>query len=82
MREAIKQSITENKALQENEARLIKHIHSSGLQMRDNIPNDGNCLFHAVADQMKRVGESDYSHVHLRRLAVETLKNESHRVSD
>ncbi len=80
MEEAIQQSIVENKVLQENERRLMQHIRSSGLQLRKAIPNDGNCLFHAVADQMDRLGESGFSHGSLRCLAVETLKNGSHGV--
>ena len=81
MMDAMKQSMTENKALRENERRLEQHIRSSGLQMRDEIPNDGNCLFHAIADQMERLGECSHDHTSLRTLAVETLKNGLHSVS-
>ncbi|KAJ7361790.1 Glycosyl transferases group 1 [Desmophyllum pertusum] len=82
MMDAMKQSMTENKALRENERRLEQHIRSSGLQMRDEIPNDGNCLFHAIADQMERLGECSHDHTSLRTLAVETLKNGLHSIDD
>jgi len=75
MREAIKQSIIENKAVQENQRRLTEHIRSSGLKLRNEIPNDGNCLFHAIADQLERLGEKGLNHADLRELSVETLKN-------
>ena len=75
MREAVKQSILENKAVQENQRRLTEHIRSSGLEMRKEIPNDGNCLFHAIADQLERLGETGLNHSDLRKLSVETLKN-------
>ena len=69
-------SLAGNKELQEKEKQLKQHIYSSGLQMRGEIPKDGNCLFHAVADQMKRLGDqSGISHTSLRSLAVETLRN-------
>ena len=76
----LRQSIAENKEFQENERRLKEHIRCSGLQMRGEIPNDGNCLFHAVADQMERLGECSLSYANLRSLAVETLKTGSHGV--
>ena len=75
MREAVRQSVLENKEVQENQRRLTEHIRSSGLQMRKEIPNDGNCLFHAIADQLERLGEKGLNHSDLRKLSVETLKN-------
>lgn len=80
MKVALQQSIAENKALKENERRLEGHIRSSGLQLRKEIPSDGNCLFHAVADQMERLGQSGFTHTSLRSLAVQTLENGSHGV--
>ena len=75
MREAVKHLVLENKAIQENQRRLTKHIRSSGLHMRNEIPSDGNCLFHAIADQLERLGEKRLNHSDLRKLSVETLKN-------
>ena len=81
MEAAKKQSKVENKAYQQNMAQLKQNICSAGLQMRDGIPDDGNCLFHAVADQMERLGESGYNHTDLRLLAVETLREGNYGVS-
>ncbi|XP_068730864.1 uncharacterized protein [Montipora capricornis] len=76
-----KQSKVEIKAYQQNMAQLKQNIHNAGLQMRDDIPDDGNCLFHAVADQMERLGESGYNHTDLRHLAVKTLKEGNYGIS-
>ena len=68
-------SLAENRQLQRSERQLTKNIRTSGLRIRNAIPKDGNCLFHAVADQMDRVGEGGYDPVGLRALAVNTLKD-------
>ena len=78
---AKKQSIAEDQAYQQNVDRLFQNVRKSGLQMRDNIPNDGNCMFHAFADQRNRLGEFGHSHTTLRHHAVETLRKGSHDVS-
>jgi len=75
MKKAMGMSLFENRQLQRSERQLTKNIRTSGLRIRHAIPKDGNCLFHAVADQMDRVGEGGYDHVGLRALAVETLKD-------
>ena len=69
----MKQSIADYEVYQLNEAQLEKNVNSSGFRIRDNIPKDGNCMFHAIADQMVRLGETKHSHTSLRSLAVETL---------
>ena len=54
---------------------LLQNITDSGLQMRSvNIPGDGNCLFHAISDQLSRNNETPKTHVELGSLAVEILK--------
>ena len=75
--EGSRKTVTTGKqsAIQENQRRLTKHIRSSGLHMRNEIPSDGNCLFHAIADQLERLGEKRLNHSDLRKLSVETLKN-------
>ena len=75
MKKAKRMSLAENRQLQRSERQLTKNIRTSGLRIRNAIPKDGNCLFHAVADQMDRVGEGGYDHVGLRSLAVNTLKD-------
>ena len=77
----MKQSIADDKAYQLNEAQLVKNVNSAGFQIRDNIPKDGNCLFHAIADQMERLGDTKHSHTSLRSLAVETLSQGFNGVS-
>ncbi|XP_062499957.1 uncharacterized protein LOC134177210 isoform X2 [Corticium candelabrum] len=48
----------------------------SGLKFRDTTPADGNCLFHAVLDQLKRVkSEKPYCHSELRALAISCLRD-------
>ena len=57
---------------------LVQNITNCGLQVRlVNIPGDGNCLFHAISDQLTRVNEIPKTHVELRALAIETLKDPS-----
>lgn len=75
MKKAKRMSLAENRQLQRSERQLTKNIRTSGLRIRNAIPKDGNCLFHAVADQINRVGERGYDHVGLRALAVNTLKD-------
>lgn len=82
MEAAKTQSIAEDKEYEQDEVRLRSRLHNFGLQIRDNIPKDGNCLFHAVSDQLNRLGGfRHYSHTSLRHLAVKTLRRGSHGVS-
>lgn len=75
MNKAKRMSLAENRLLQRSERQLTKNVRTSKLRIRNAIPKDGNCLFHAVSDQMDRVGEGGYGHVGLRALAVNTLKD-------
>ena len=59
--------------------RLEETLELFGLRVRENVPSDGNCLFHAVSDQLNRLGGDDFDHVQLRDLAVKTLRDESTR---
>ena len=48
----------------------------SGLRFRGVTPADGNCLFHAVSDQLRQLSsEESYSHRGLRAIAVACLKD-------
>lgn len=61
---------------------LEKNVKRSGLKIRSEIPEDANCLFHAVADQLNRLGViKEFDHSSLRELAVETLRNKDCGVS-
>ena len=66
----------------ENRGRLEKRIRLSGLTFRGQMPTDGNCLFHAVADQLQRVDSNNkLSHSELRDLAVTCLRDHQFVVS-
>lgn len=55
---------------------LLQNITDSGLEVRSvDIPADGNCLFHALSDQLGRVKDTPRTHSELRAMAVEALKN-------
>ena len=66
----------ENKSLEEHKRQLDENIKRYGLKMRGEFRGDGNYLFHAVADQLTRLGDTGHDHSSLRKLAVETLRNE------
>lgn len=75
---ALRVSIEDMRYVLHQEEMLLQNITDSGLQVRSvNIPGDGNCLFHAISDQLNRVNDIPINHVELRALAVETLKNPS-----
>ena len=64
------------KTANQNHCRLAERVEMSGLKFRDTTPADGNCLFHAVSDQLKRVkSEKPYCHSELRALAISCLKD-------
>ena len=79
--EFLRQAKKESKSLAEQRRQLEKNVKRSGLKIRSEIPEDGNCLFHAVADQLKRLGVKEFDHSNLRELAVETFRNEDCGVS-
>lgn len=60
---------------------LEKNVKRSGLKIRSEFPEDGNCLFHALADQLNRLGVKEFDHSSLRERAVETLRKEDCGVS-
>ena len=75
---AIRKSIAERRPILQQECILLQNITNSGLEVRSvEIPPDGNCLFHAISDQLTRVKDTPCTHSELRALAVEALKNPS-----
>ncbi|CAH1271093.1 Hypp4559 [Branchiostoma lanceolatum] len=62
-------------ALTDTYNRLTMHVAESGLTFRDEVPKDGNCMFHAVCDQLFRTERDGIGHVELRKLAVDFLKD-------
>ena len=53
---------------------LERNMQRAGLMLRRNVPTDGNCLFHAVSDQLKRLKLHRYRHRQLRDLAINQLR--------
>ncbi|XP_078598223.1 uncharacterized protein LOC144874192 [Branchiostoma floridae x Branchiostoma japonicum] len=54
--------------------RLARHVAESGLTFRDEVPKDGNCMFHAVADQLLRTEGRLINHMQLRQRVVGFLR--------
>ena len=70
------QSSSDNKATCDNKQLLSERLQVSGLKLRGTTPPDGNCLFHAVSDQLQRVGaKQKYNYRELRALTVKHLTN-------
>ncbi|XP_078598131.1 uncharacterized protein LOC144874135 isoform X2 [Branchiostoma floridae x Branchiostoma japonicum] len=55
--------------------RLARHVAESGLTFRDEVPKDGNCMFHAVADQLFRTYGRLINNRKLRQFVVEFLRH-------
>lgn len=83
MAEATRRSLKESEDLHEHRLRLDAHIREAGLQPRPvtKETEDGNCLIHAVSDQLNRLGLEEKSHHELRLLAVQTLRDQPLGVS-
>ncbi|CAH1238013.1 Hypp5498 [Branchiostoma lanceolatum] len=62
--------------------RLARHVAESGLTFREEVPKDGNCMFHAVADQLFRTEGRKISHVDLRKQAVDYLRMNPYNGND
>lgn len=61
--------------VEDHETRLLKNVTAHGYQIRAvHIPIDGNCLFHAVEDQLKVLGQPGRTYTSLRALAVQKLE--------
>ncbi|KAI8492273.1 hypothetical protein Bbelb_301700 [Branchiostoma belcheri] len=54
--------------------RLVTHVNTLGFSFRSHVPMDGNCMFHAVADQLRRTDGPEMSHQELRSKAVDYLR--------
>lgn len=61
---------------EDHETRLSRNAFAQGYRIREvNIFNDGNCLFHAVKDQLDVLGVPGHTHKSLRNLAVQELQS-------
>ncbi|XP_078615344.1 uncharacterized protein LOC144884161 [Branchiostoma floridae x Branchiostoma japonicum] len=54
--------------------RLAAHVSELGLTFRAAVPGDGNCMFHAVSDQVLRTEGKHMDHLQLRQQAVDHLR--------
>ena len=69
--------------MSQNRNCLSQRLGLSGLKFRGKTPSDGNRLFHAVSDQLQRVGARPmYNHSELRVLAVKQLTDDPFVVQD
>ena len=59
-----------------HETHLARNALAHGYRIREvYIPPDGNCLYHAVKDQLEVLGERGCTHKDLRNLAVQELRS-------
>ena len=65
----------------EPRADLARHLAARGLTIKD-VPKDGDCQFHAIADQLKLVGLGDWDALELRLGAVHWLETNGTRWMD
>ena len=71
LQRALVKSCLDQRSMSQNRNCLSQRLGLSGLKFRGNTPSDGNCLFHAVSDQLQRVGARPmYNHSELRALAL------------
>jgi len=55
---------------------LKRNLNELNLTIRQNVPADGNCFFHCIADQLERLGiNQEHTVVSLRQDAVSYLRN-------
>lgn len=59
------------------ERRVMSNVHDVGMAFRAPTPADGNCFYHAVSDQLNRLGLPSLSHIRLRGITVEQLHSTS-----
>ncbi|KAI8489448.1 hypothetical protein Bbelb_328910 [Branchiostoma belcheri] len=64
------QSSLRHDAYEDNHNRLASRVSRLGLTFRAEVPGDGNCMFHAVSDQVLRTEGRDIGHLQLREQAV------------
>ena len=56
-------------------SQLQQNMERAGLILRRNVPTDGDCLFHAVSDQLKRLKLQRYRHRQLRQMCVDQIRS-------
>ena len=53
---------------------LESKCRAVGLERRGSTAGDGNCFFHAVADQLERIGKDKPTHVDLRKHLTDYMR--------
>lgn len=56
------------------EAILRSNCQAAGLKFHGSTPTDGNCFFHAIADQLHLHHTKSYSHEELRKMTVDYIQ--------
>ncbi|XP_072036646.1 uncharacterized protein [Amphiura filiformis] len=73
VQKALKDSSTSNSS-ETSYQRLQTNCQKHNLQFIGNIPGDGNCFFHSIADQLERVNLPHQTHEVLRKEVVQYLR--------
>lgn len=60
---------------------LQRNLAVFGLALHGVVPRDGNCMFHALAEQLRRLGMGRYRHMQLRNLVCNYLESNPYVVS-
>ena len=76
-----KHEVNDDSRLGELLTRLKQAASDEGFTIVDN-EGSGNCMFHALADQLKLMKGLDHSHLQVRQSIVEFLKNNPEWVSN
>lgn len=73
---------SESNAAFSRHAMFVNNLKRAGLVLRRQIPDDGNCLFHAVCDQLRRLKltRMNSKHTELRQITVARLKEDPYIV--
>ena len=71
---------SESNAAFSRHAMFVNNLKRAGLVLRRQIPDDGNCLFHAVCDQLRRLKLTRMKHTELRQKTVARLKEDPYIV--
>jgi len=79
--EAAEEHLPEDSRILVARAVLARHLAARGLTIKD-VPKDGDCQFHAIADQLKLVGLGDWDALELRLGAVHWLETNGTRWMD
>ena len=60
---------------------LIKNAHRRGFELQRDCPGDGSCMFHALSDQVARLGIGSIGPLDMREILVQYLEDNPKLVS-